>query len=164
MLWSVETMPSSPEALPSAMTSAGVSRPSEWTVCTWGAMRYQPGLSFNCGAAYDGAGSFFCPRTFRKSDFQRPVGGAPCCRGHLDDGPPARIDPSGEIAGRGLRFADFETAACASPTSRGIPDLRIRLPARRRCRGPDCPGRASPEPRCWVTLIFTMPSGTVNEV
>ena len=25
-------------------------------------------------------------------------------------------------------------------------------------------GRASPEPRCWVTLIFTMPSGTVNEV
>ncbi|WP_155835665.1 hypothetical protein [Alistipes finegoldii] len=26
------------------------------------------------------------------------------------------------------------------------------------------PGRASPEPRCWVTLIFTMPSGTVNEV
>ena len=59
VLWSVETMPSSPEALPSAMTSAGVSRPSEWTVCTWGAMRYQPGLSFNCGAAYDGAGSFF---------------------------------------------------------------------------------------------------------
>ena len=59
VLWSVETMPSSPEALPSAMTSAGVSRPSEWTVCTWGAMRYQPGLSFNCGAAYDGVGSFF---------------------------------------------------------------------------------------------------------
>lgn len=114
MLWSVETMPSSPEALLSAMTSAGVSRPSEWTVCTWGAMRYQPGLSFNCGAAYDGAGSFFCPRTFRKGDFQRPVGGAPCRRGHLDDGPPARIDPPGEIAGRGFRFADFETAACAA--------------------------------------------------
>lgn len=59
-------------------------------------------------------GEFFCPRTFRKGDFQRPVGGAPCRRGHLDDGPPARIDPSGEIAGRGLRFADFETAACDS--------------------------------------------------
>lgn len=118
VLWSVETMPSSPEALPSAMTSAGVSRPSEWTVCTWGGDAVPAGFVVQLRSRVRRRGEFFCPRTFRKGDFQRPVGGAPCRRGHLDDGPPARIDPPGEIAGRGFRFADFETAACTSrPTA-----------------------------------------------
>lgn len=55
VLWSVETMKSSPAARASATSCSGVRRPSEWTVWRWLSPRYQA-RPFSRAGAVSGAG------------------------------------------------------------------------------------------------------------
>ena len=114
VLWSVQTMKSSPAARAPAATWSGVRRPSEYTVCRWLSPRYHRD---RCPAPL---------RRVRRAEGRAvlPVGqgdarpSSPAPAGHLvgaeDHVPPTGFDRTGQVAGGGLVGRDEERRAEAA--------------------------------------------------